>query len=447
MPLTIPPIITVPFANSGDRTVLPPTDPAGFVNWTFGYTPDYELNLASGDPQAKAVERGIQNYLFNSLTTGLQAWQQANRPPWYNNMPGGYSKWAEVVVDTGDGLPKPYRSLVSGNVANPTNSANWEYIEGTAELVKHIPMPSGGPAGSASFTITVATNFNTLSANGTYQFLNDAVVNGSPNAPANGGNKGQAGLLEATTWVDGANTYSTQFYRDKAGLGFMRGAVNGTWSGWKIWANTTQFVPGEIRMWNGPATDAAVQSAFGPGWHLCNGQNGTPNLLDRFVIAAGASYAAGAVGGAGSVVLQVAHLPPHNHVINIGDPGHAHGVYDPGHGHGVSDPGHNHGVYDPGHAHGNGGPQNVWWLRNENNWAIFYIRQQAQGEDATRAAGTNISIYGNGTGITIGGSGTGVGIYGAATGIYATSNNTGSGAAFGIIPYYYALAYVIYTGT
>src|SRR5579864_3994554 len=110
MPLTIPPLITTPFANGGDRTPVPMTDPNGFVSFTTGYTPDYELNLASGDPQAKAVERGVQNYLFNAGTTATKAWQQANRPPWYNNMPGGYQRWAEVVFDTGDGLPRPYRS-------------------------------------------------------------------------------------------------------------------------------------------------------------------------------------------------------------------------------------------------------------------------------------------------------------------------------------------------
>jgi len=446
MPLTTPPLINEPFAVAGDLTTVPPTDPNGFVNFNSGYTPDYELNLASGDPQAKAVERGIQNWLFNASTTAMKAWQQYNRPPWYNNMPGGYAKWAEVVVDTGDGNPKPYRSLAAGNVANPINSATWEYIEGTGEIVKHIAMPTGGPQGSGSYVVTVATNFNAFVSSGSWQFLNDAVVNGSPNPPANGGTKGQAGMLEVVAWQDGANSYVTQFYRDKAGIGFMRGAVNGTWTAWKIWANQFQNVIGEVRMWNGTATQAAITAAWGPGWYLCNGQNGTPNLMDRFIVAAGSGYATGSAGGAAQIALNTNHLPVHNHVINIGDPGHAHGVADGGHNHGLNDPGHAHGVYDPGHAHGNGGPQNIWWLRNENNWALFYIRQQNQGEDGTRGAGTGIGIYGNGTGITINGSGANVSIHAAGTGIWANSNNAGGGQAFNILPFYYALAYVMYTG-
>jgi hypothetical protein len=476
MPLTTPPLVPIPFANNGDKTVVPQTDPSGFVSFTSGYTPDYELNLASGDPQAKAVERGIQNYLFNALTTGLKAWQVANRPPWYATMPGGYQKYAEVVLDIGDGLAKPFRSLVSGNVANPANSPNWEYLEGTGELVRHIPMPTGGPAGPGSYVIGAATDFNTLSASGSYQFKNDAVVNGSPNAPQNGGNKAQAGMLETSTWVDGVNTYATQFYRDKAGLGFMRGAVNGTWSAWKIWANTTQFVVGEIRMWNGAASQAAVTAAYGPGWHLCDGSLGTPDLRNWFVAGAGAAYATATRGGASSVTLAVANMPAHNHVINIGDPTHAHSVYDPGHGHGINDPGHNHGVADGGHAHGVNDPTHnhgIYDPGHSHTWAGggvaiagssggFFLSNF--GNTGTSVSGTgigingnytgvsiqgsgaNIGIYGNGTGISIGGSGTGVQTYAAGTGIYANSNNTGGGAAFATLPPFYAVAFVMFTG-
>jgi len=35
-----------------------------------------------------------------------------------------------------------------------------------------------------------------------------------------------------------------------------------------------------------------------PGWALCDGNNGTPDLRDRFIVGAGNSYAVGATGGA-----------------------------------------------------------------------------------------------------------------------------------------------------
>lgn len=451
-----PPLITQPFAANGDQTILPATDPNGFVNFNTGYTPDYEINLAAGDPQAKAVERGIQNYLFNALTAAVMSWQQQNRPAWYSSMPGGYNKWAEVMYPTdGSATPKPYRSLVAANLTTP-GSTSWEYIQGTGEMIQNIPMPTGGPNGPGSMVISTSTDFNTFTSSGTWQFQSDAVVAGSPNTPVNTTMQAAAGMLEVNSWNNGANVYVTQFFRDRNGLGFMRGATNGAWSVWKIWANAHQFVVGEVRLFTGTATDAAVQAAFGPGWHLCNGANGTPNLSGLFVLGAGASVPTGSTGGASSVTLSIGNMPAHNHVINIGDPGHTHGVSQSPHAHGVSDPGHAHGVYDPGHSHSQGLvlPGGVWngggsYVGNgTNNFSGGGSSNFGFGGTpyGTNAAGTGIGIYGNGTGIGIQAANANISINGAYTGITASSNNNGGGGAFSIVPPYYALAYVMYTG-
>jgi hypothetical protein len=450
-----PPLITVPFATSGDQSVIPATDPNGFVNYQTGYTPDYEINLAAGDPQAKAVERGVQNYLFNALTTGLQQWQFQNRPAWYASMPGGYARWAEVMFPTdGSATPRPYRSLVAANVAQPGSSANWEYIQGTGEMIQNIPMPSGGPSGPASLLVNVATDFNTFTGNGSYQFQSDSVVQSSPNNPVNGGNKGGAGMLEVMTWNNGASVYTTQFFRDRNGLGFMRGASNGSWSVWKIWANAQQFTPGDTRMWYGTATEAAVQAAWGPGWHLCNGQNGTPDLRGLMPIGAGGSFANGATGGSNSVTLAAANIPAHNHVAVVSDPGHVHSVSQSPHAHGVSDPGHAHGVFDPGHAHAN--QQGGWVQAGQDNGGASALsgpnqygvyNNQNGAVQPTFGAGTGIGIFANGTGIGIFGANANIAIAGAATGITVTTQNTGSGTAFNVTPPYMALSFVMYTGS
>lgn len=436
-----PPLILTPFANAGDQSVLPASDPNGFVNFNTGYTPDYEINLGSGDPQAKAVERGVQNYLFNILTSGMQSWQVNNRPPWYSGMPGGYSQWAEVMYPTdGSATPKPYRSLVSANFAAPTDATKWEYIQGTGEMIKNVPMPSGGAAGPGSMLVTGATDFNTFTVSGTYQFASDAVVSGSPNAPVNGGIAGAAGVLEVMQFMSGSTSVITQFFRDRNGIGFMRGSTGGSWTVWKIWANAHQFTIGEIRMWSGTATEAAVAAAWGPGWHLCNGLNGTPYLLDKFIIAAGGGQATGGTGGSLTNALSVANLPAHNHVINIIDPGHAHGVSQTPHGHSVIDPGHAHGVYDPGHTH-------AYQINTTTGGQSGYqLSNSGPSNFTTGASATGIQIYGNGTGVTIQAQYANVGINSSGTGVTATSNNTGSGAAFSIVPPFYALAFVMYTG-
>ena len=64
---------------------------------------------------------------------------------------------------------------------------------------------------------------------------------------------------------------------------------------------------GGIIMWSGSI--ASIPS----GWALCNGQNGTPNLMDRFIVGAGSSYGVGATGGEAQHTLTVNEMPSHNH--------------------------------------------------------------------------------------------------------------------------------------
>ncbi|MEX3928173.1 hypothetical protein AB4Y36_29625 [Paraburkholderia sp. BR10936] len=182
---------------------------------------------------------------------------------------------------------------------------------------------------------------------------------------------------------------------------------------------------GAIMLYSGTA--ASIPTVWGSSWALCNGQNGTPNLMDKFIIGAGNAYLPGATGGATSYTLSVANMPVHSH-----------GVSDPGHGHGVADPGHAHGVYDPGHAHNPAvmlGAAGKAYLGNGTN--------EFSGGGATSFGngGTGFPTATSGTGIGIYGAGTGISIYGSGTGI--SLSNAGSGAAFSVIPPYYALCYVM----
>ena len=66
---------------------------------------------------------------------------------------------------------------------------------------------------------------------------------------------------------------------------------------------------GVIMMWSGSI--ATIPSGF----VLCNGANGTPDLRDRFIVAAGSSYNPGDTGGVSSVALTSAQsgMPSHAH--------------------------------------------------------------------------------------------------------------------------------------
>lgn len=65
---------------------------------------------------------------------------------------------------------------------------------------------------------------------------------------------------------------------------------------------------GFIGMWSG--------TEIPYGWFLCDGENGTPDLRDRFVLGAGTKYTAGSTGGEEEVTLTVAQMPSHNHTLN-----------------------------------------------------------------------------------------------------------------------------------
>ena len=62
---------------------------------------------------------------------------------------------------------------------------------------------------------------------------------------------------------------------------------------------------------------SATSATFKNIWKTCNGQNGTPDLTNKFLRG---SLASGATGGTDSqsVTLQTANLPSHNHTFTNG---------------------------------------------------------------------------------------------------------------------------------
>lgn len=66
---------------------------------------------------------------------------------------------------------------------------------------------------------------------------------------------------------------------------------------------------GAIMIWSG------TENNVPEGWSICNGQNGTVDLRDKFVLDAGESHNVGETGGSEEVTLTVAQMPKHNHQI------------------------------------------------------------------------------------------------------------------------------------
>ena len=91
---------------------------------------------------------------------------------------------------------------------------------------------------------------------------------------------------------------------------------------------------GGIIMWSGSIAEAEALT----NWKICDGQGGTPNLRDKFVMGVGSSTpnhtstaTKGETGGANSYTLALNQMPEHKH--DVSDSGHSHTITDPGHAH------------------------------------------------------------------------------------------------------------------
>ena len=73
--------------------------------------------------------------------------------------------------------------------------------------------------------------------------------------------------------------------------------------------NASAFVTGMIILWYGNTGNIPG------GWVLCDGNNSTPDLRDRFVIGAGNNFTAGNTGGNNLLTLTEANLPSHRHFV------------------------------------------------------------------------------------------------------------------------------------
>ena len=64
-------------------------------------------------------------------------------------------------------------------------------------------------------------------------------------------------------------------------------------------------------MWSG------ASNAIPSGWWLCDGNNGTPDLRNRFIVGAGSSYGVGNTGGSDTVTLGSNQMPSHTHGFGL----------------------------------------------------------------------------------------------------------------------------------
>ncbi len=164
------------------------------------------------------------------------------------------------------------------------------------------------------------------------------------------------------------------------------------------------FVTGMIILWSGAANNIPT------GFVICDGNNSTPDLRNRFVVGAGDSYSVGNSGGSNDVTLSTSQLPSHDHSFS-GSQSHDHGyAFAQGSGGSI------------GNNFGSSGILNLAQVGGR-----LAELEQSGGNDGQDLRGFTADT-GDKT-VTISG----------------TSGSTGSGAAIENRPPYYALCYIMKT--
>ena len=123
--------IITPFAEQGDKDIIPESPVGLDVNWQTGYPQSYEED--PGTPEnpnldARFVERDKTNQLLNDITANIKEWQEHTYPAFItaDNNGGAAFPYKEGAIVTYNGVD--YISLIDNNTTLPTSSDWIVYI-------------------------------------------------------------------------------------------------------------------------------------------------------------------------------------------------------------------------------------------------------------------------------------------------------------------------------
>jgi microcystin-dependent protein len=319
-----------------------------------------------------------------------------------------------VRNNTSGGFAVNIRGTTGSSVAVPSGATVWVYCDGT--------------------------NFNAIGTEsvGNFEVNGNLTVTGNETVSGNSVVTGTTTLTGATTLSNALTYGGTTLANSVTGTGSMALSASPTFTGTPLAPTaavttdntqiaTTAFVrdiipAGIISMWSGSI--ASIPS----GWLLCDGTNGTPNLRDRFIVGAGSTYAVAATGGATTVTLGTTNLPSHTHSISASgttstaDINHTHFFSATTSGQSAD---HTHGLPIQPRTFGGGGAVNSV-DRDGAGLSSFGTSNDHTHNVSGDTGFMNQNVNHNHT-VTVTG----------------TSGATGSGTAFGILPPYYALAYIM----
>ncbi len=393
-------------------------------------------------------------------------------------------------VNVGGALTVTGNTIISGNLTvNGTttqiNTTNLQIEDSTIQVRTgaNVAPGTGGLSviqstdGSSNVTSSRDIRYNSTTSK--WQYSNDGTsynnINQYTHEAVDDGNNVKLRLSDGSTNDDITITAGTDVTIDQVSASAFR--INST-------ASITDVPAGIIALWSG------ASNAIPTGWTLCDGNNSTPDLRDKFIVGAGSGYAVDATGGtANSIVVD------HSHGIgnisgnssNTGDHTHGDGNYGTNntgnhnhsynsnhnantgnngdHSHNANMPNHNH-VF-PGddmlsNASGTGGWNNrttgSWGydaVSNASGGGTIYRTSDTSGSGNTSNAGGhshnfNFNISGNtgnngGHSHNINGASGSGGSHSHNISVSGNTGSTGNSGTNANLPPYYALCYIMKT--
>lgn len=160
-------------------------------------------------------------------------------------------------------------------------------------------------------TTNIATNTTNIATNKTNIATNASEITKLKSRVSTNETNIAANTTNITTNTTDISTLKTNISTNATNIAANTAEIEKLKSGIKDdIANIKDAMPiGSIIMFNGKSTEIPE------GWAICDGKNGTPNLIDRFILGSATS---GGMGGNKEITLTVDQLPPHSHKIAKG---------------------------------------------------------------------------------------------------------------------------------
>ncbi|QRE00538.1 hypothetical protein [Burkholderia phage BCSR129] len=270
--------ILYPFAQSGNRRVVPDTSTLSQMAYDTGITYDYE-RPTDVDAQAKNIDREGWNGLLYDITGNVQAEQLQAYPDWVAPTGGvgdtGYPVRAMVRYNG-----QRYMSLKDSNMDVPTTAASWELQLKSSDIVARVPAWYKGE-------VSAAGDFNGApyaTTNGFWDFPSDTVMGQMLNGPG----VAQAGYLETRIipLSAGGNLIIQTLVGRQSNIWVRTGKTyTSTWTAWRYLASfdaSLSTIPadytgaGTAADWNTFVNQAGVMQVFGSNFGAANSPPGVP---------------------------------------------------------------------------------------------------------------------------------------------------------------------------